>query len=214
VFQTVQLSLREAAFGTNKTITVPRREVCLTCRGTGAAAGAGVRQCPRCHGTGRGQHPDEECPRCQGNGAIPTVPCPTCGGAGRVPSAPEFPLHFPPAIEDGEVLRIKNEGNPGPQGGPRGDLRLLIQVEPDPVLCRSGSEVYASLTITPDQAARGGRLAVPTLHGNGHIRLPKGTPDGAEFVMRGQGLRLKGRWRRGDQHVTIHVAEQPLATEI
>lgn len=205
VWQTVRLSLREAAFGTNRTIEVPRREVCVRCRGTGAAPGGTVRHCGRCHGTGRGPRTGEECPRCHGNGGIPTVPCPFCGGLGRVASMATFPLHFPPAIEDGEVLRIKNEGDPGPQGGPRGDLRVRIDVEPDPVLRRRGSEVYADLTISPDQAERGGRVDVPTLHGTARLRLPKGVAAGDAFVLRGRGLRLKGRWRRGDQHVTVHI---------
>lgn len=207
VWQTVHLTLREAAFGVNKTIEVPRREICGLCHGSGAAPAGTVRQCPRCHGTGRGQHPGEECPRCHGNGGIPTAPCPGCNGLGRVASAPSFPLRFPPAIEDGETLRIKNEGDPGPQGGPRGDLRLRIEVDPDPVLRRRGGEVYADLSITPEQAARGGDVEVPTLHGARRLRLPRGVADGASFVMRRQGLRLKGKWSRGDQHVTIHVAE-------
>lgn len=207
LWQTVRLSLREAAFGTNKTIEVPRREVCGLCRGTGAAPTGTVRQCPRCHGLGRGAHPGEECPRCHGNGGIPTVPCSGCGGRGRVESAPEFPLRFPPAVENGEVLRIKNAGDPGPQGGPRGDLRLRIEVEPDPVLRRRGGEVYADVTVTPEQAARGGSIEVPTLHGARRLHLPRGVADGASFVLRRQGLRLKGKWLRGDQHVTVHVAE-------
>jgi molecular chaperone DnaJ len=206
VHQTVRLSLREAAFGVDKTIAVPRREVCPTCRGTGAAPGATVRQCGRCHGTGRGHERGQECRHCRGNGVIPSVPCATCGGAGRLEDVSEFPLRFPPAVEDDEVLRIKNEGDAGPQGGPRGDLHLHVEVEPDPVLRRRGSEVYADVTITPEEAARGGRIEVPTLHGSAHLRLPRGVADGARFVMRHKGLRLKGRWLRGDQHVTVHVA--------
>lgn len=208
VWQTVRLSLREAAFGTNRTIEVPRREACVKCRGTGAAPTGTVRQCGRCHGTGRGTRAGEGCPRCHGNGGIPTVPCPFCGGLGRVDGVATFPLHFPSAVEDGEVLRIKNEGDPGPQGGPRGDLRVRIAVEPDPVLRRRGSEVYADLTISPDQAERGGRIEVPTLHGTARLKLPKGVSAGDAFVLRGHGLRLKGRWRRGDQHVTVHIGAQ------
>lgn len=206
IFQTVCLTLREAAFGVSKTITVPRRDVCVICRGSGGAPGAAVRQCPRCHGTGRGQQRGEECARCRGNGAIAAVPCSFCGGAGRVDSPAEFPLRFPPAVEDGEELRIKNQGDPGPRGGPRGDLRLRVAVEPDPVLRRRGAEVYAMLTISSEQAARGGDVDVPTLHGSRRLRLPRGVADGATFLMPRQGLRLKGRWRRGDQHVTVRVA--------
>ena len=207
VHQTVRLSLREAAFGVDKTIAVPRREVCPTCRGTGAAAGAAVRQCGRCHGTGRGHERGTECRQCHGNGVIPSVPCAVCGGAGRLEDTAEFPLRFPPAVEDNEVLRIKNEGDPGPQGGPRGDLHLHVEVESDPVLWRRGAEVYADVTIGPEQAARGGRIEVPTLHGSAHLRLPRDVADGARFVLRRKGLRLKGKWLRGDQHVTVHVAD-------
>jgi molecular chaperone DnaJ len=213
VHQTVRLSLREAAFGVDKAIAVPRREVCPTCRGMGAAAGAAVRHCGRCHGTGRGHERDTECRYCHGNGVVPSVPCATCGGAGRLEDTSEFPLHFPPAVEDNEVLRIKNEGDPGPQGGPRGDLHLHVEVEPDPVLRRRGSEVYADVTITPEQAARGGRIAVPTLHGSTRLRLPRDVADGATFILRRKGLRLKGRWLRGDEHVTVHVADDERSLE-
>lgn len=207
VYLDVRLSLREAAFGVNKTITVPRRDVCMTCHGSGAAQGAPVRHCPLCHGTGRGRRRGDECTRCHGNGALAAVPCSFCRGLGRVESPVDFSLHFPPAVEDGEELRIKNQGDPGPQGGPRGDLRLRIQVEPDPVLRRRGSEVYATLTITPQQAARGDVLDVPTLRGTRRLRLPQDVSDGAALLMPHQGLRLKGRWRRGDQHVTIRVCD-------
>ncbi len=205
VRQTVHLTLREAAFGADRTIVVPRRDYCPTCRGTGGAPGTPVRQCPRCHGTGRGPHKDEACPRCHGSGGAPVTPCATCDGRGTLPDDAMFPLHFPAAIEDGEELRIKNEGNPGPQGGPRGDLRIRVVVERDPVLRRRGSEIYADITLTPDQAERGGTIEVPTLRAPRHLRLPSNVADGAAFVLRGQGLRLKGKWKRGDQHVTIHV---------
>lgn len=207
VYQTVRLTLREAAFGTDKNVTIPRGNACVTCHGTGAPSGGTVRQCPRCHGTGRGHARGEQCPRCHGNGAIPSMPCPTCNGRGRVRGEDTFPLRFPPAVEDGEELRIKSEGEPGPQGGPRGDLRLRIEVEPDPVLRRRGSEVYADVTIDRDEAARGGKIEVPTLRKARGLRLPRGVRDGDSFTMRGQGLRLKGRWRRGDQHVTVHVRD-------
>jgi molecular chaperone DnaJ len=166
-----------------------------------------VRQCGRCHGTGRGHERGKECRQCHGNGVIPSVPCAVCSGAGHLEDTAEFPLRFPPAVEDNEVLRLKNEGDPGPQGGPRGDLHLHVEVESDPVLWRRGAEVYADVTITPEQAAHGARIEVPTLHGCAHLRLPRDVADGARFVLRRKGLRLKGRWLRGDQHVTVHVAD-------
>lgn len=210
VIVTVRLTLRESAFGVEKSVEAPRREPCARCGGTGAAPAASSHQCGRCHGTGRGARPGAACPRCQGNGAIPTHACSLCLGAGRLAGTASFSLRFPPAIEHGEVLRIKNEGDPGPRGGPRGDLRVRIEVEPDPVLIRRGSEAYATLTVTPAQAARGGRVAVPTLHGTTYLILPAGVSGGDRFVLRGRGLRLKGRWRRGDQYVTVRVSdEQP-----
>ncbi len=210
VHQTVHLTLREAAFGVDKTVVVPRREYCPTCHGTGGTPGRAVRQCPRCHGTGRGARKDEECPRCHGSGGIPADPCVTCHGRGTLPDDATFPLHFPAAVEDGEELRVKNEGDPGPQGGPRGDLRFRVVVDRDPVLRRRGAEVYADLTLTPEQAARGGVIEAPTLRGNRRLRLPRNVADGATFVMRGRGLRLKGKWRRGDQHVTVHISRQSI----
>ncbi len=208
VEQTVRLTLREAAFGTDKTVTVARRDVCQTCHGNGAAPDAVTRQCPRCHGTGRGPHRGEECERCLGSGSISTNPCASCHGSGRVAVDDQFALRFPPAVDDGEVLRIRNQGDPGPRGGPRGDLRLTIAVEPDPVLRRRGGEVYADVMVTPRQAADGDTIEAPTLHGPRRLRLPPGVADGTELTMRHQGLRLKGKWARGDQHVTVHIREQ------
>jgi len=211
IWQTVQLTLREAAFGTDKSIEIPRHETCVQCRGSGAAPGAAVRQCGRCHGTGRGPQRGTACPRCRGSGNLPTVPCALCGGRGRIDVVEPFSLRFPSALEDGEVIRIKNQGQPGPNGGPRGDLHLRIEVLPDPVLRRRGAEVYASVQVSPDQAREGMQIDVPTLHGEAHLKLPRDTADGATFTLKGQGLRLKGKWRRGDQHVTVHVAAQPAA---
>lgn len=207
VEQTVTLTLREAAFGVDKNIIVARRAVCGLCHGDGAAPGAVVQQCPRCHGTGRDRRPGEECERCHGAGVTATIPCPGCDGAGRISVHDEFALHFPPAIEDGEELRIRNEGDPGPRGGPRGDLRLRVQVEPDPVLRRVGSEVYADIDVTAAQAARGDAIALPTLHGQSRLSLPRGVADGTVLTMKRRGLRLKGRFARGDQHVTVHVSD-------
>ena len=208
ICQTVSLTLREAAFGTKKTIEVPRHDVCPRCHGTGAGPGGGVRQCGRCHGLGRGRR-SEPCEHCHGSGVIPSTACSTCEGRGRVYAPATFPLRFPPAVEEGEVLRIKNEGEPGPQGGPRGDLRLRVAVAPDPVLSRRGADAYATIEVTADQARRGGRLDVPTLHGSAHLDLPSGASNGTQLTMRGQGLRLKGRWRRGNQYVTVRVLAAP-----
>jgi molecular chaperone DnaJ len=211
IWQTVHLTLREAAFGTEKSIEIPRHDVCVQCRGSGAAPGAAVRQCGRCHGTGRGAQRGTACPRCHGSGNIPTVPCPLCRGSGRIAGVDTLPLRLPPALEHGEVIRIKNQGEPGPKGGPRGDLHLKIEVLPDPVLRRRGAEVYATVDVSPDQARDGGQIDVPTLRGTAQLKLPRDTSDGATFTLKGQGLRLKGRWRRGDQHVTVHIAGVPAA---
>ncbi len=207
VEQTITLTVREAAFGVDKNVVVARRDVCGLCHGDGAASGSVARQCPRCHGTGRDRRPGEECERCHGAGMVAAIPCPGCDGAGRIDAHDEFALHFPAAVEDGEELRIRNEGNPGPRGGPRGDLRMHIQVEPDPILRRSGSEVYADVDVTAVQAAHGAAIVVPTLHGQSRLRLPRGVKDGAVLTMKKRGLRLKGRLSRGDQHVTVHVLD-------
>lgn len=207
VYVDVDLSLRQAAFGIDKQVPVQRRDVCPHCHGRGAPLASPVRRCPRCHGTGRGYQRGDECPRCHGNGLLTSSPCGTCNGSGRVDDISTFSLHFPPATDDESPLHIRNEGDPGPQGGPRGDLILRVCVTRDPVLTRRGSEVYAEITISLEQARRGETIRVPTLREPRRLKLPANVKDESHFTLRGQGLRLKGRWRRGDQHITVRVQE-------
>ena len=102
-------------------------------------------------------------------------------------------------------LRLKGEGDPGPNAGPRGDIRLQVRIEPDPLLSRDGANVFTDLTLTPGEARTGGRHKVPTLRKPAHVKVPAGIIDGSTLILKHQGLRLKGSLQRGNQFVRVHV---------
>lgn len=203
----VSLTLREAALGTEKRVVVPRREVCALCVGTGAAKDGASMRCPACHGTGGTRNAGGECARCQGSGVIGDPPCPNCNGVGRRRGSTELAVAIPPGVEAGQALRLKGDGDAGPRNGPRGDLLLRIEVEPDPVLRRQGIDILMDLPLGADQAAGGTQVEVPTLRGPRRLRVPSGTIDRAVLRIGGAGIRLPGAWHRGDQFVIVHLHE-------
>ena len=203
----MQLSLREAAFGMGRKVDVPRREVCAICVGKGTEPGGTSERCPRCQGTGGTRTPGDECSHCQGSGVIGDPPCPNCHGSGRRRGQTTLIVAIPPGVEDGQVLTLKGDGDAGPRNGPRGDLRLRIMVEPDPVLRRNGIDIIMDLPISAQEAARGMHVEVPTLRGPKRIRVPEGVMDKTIVRLGGAGLRLPGSWHRGDQFVIVHVQD-------
>jgi molecular chaperone DnaJ len=200
----VQLSLREAAFGVERSVRVERREVCAICVGNGAAKGGTSSRCPACLGSGGTRNAREECARCQGSGVIGDPPCPNCYGSGRRRGGVTMTVAIPPGVEDGQVLRLKGDGDAGPRNGPRGDLLLRLAVEPDPILRRQGIDIVMDLPLSAEQAERGCHVEVPTLRGPKRLRVPPGTADRAVLRIGGAGIRLPGAWHRGDQFVVVH----------
>jgi molecular chaperone DnaJ len=200
----VHLSLREAAFGIERSVRVERREVCAVCVGKGAAKDGTSIRCPACLGSGDTRNAREECARCQGSGVIGDPPCPNCHGSGRRHGSVSMTVAIPPGVEDGQVLRLKGDGDAGPRNGPRGDLLLRIAVEPDPVLRREGIDMVMDLPLSAQDAERGCHVEVPTLRGPKRLRVPPGTADHAVLRIGGAGIRLPGAWHRGDQFVVVH----------
>ena len=214
IHHTVYLSLQEIAHGVTRDVQAPRREVCILCSGTGAAADGASRPCPTCHGSGRSRVGVEACGTCGGSGSVVDLPCQGCGGSGRRQGLFDLPaVYFPPGIPSrGFTKRFKGEGDPGPRGGPRGELLVHIVGVDQPHLRRAapeGADILSEVYISAEQAAQGGHIQVPTVHGQVSLRLPRNVASGTAFTLKGKGLRLPGRYRRGDQHTTVIVGDQP-----
>jgi len=206
------VSLREAALGGSKRIRVPRRDACKTCGGSGAAPGTRPQTCPTCGGSGMVQRSQgaafsigQPCPRCGGTGSIIPNPCPTCRGTGAVQTDRDLTVTIPMGIESGARLRLAGEGEPGEQGGPRGDLYVQLNVAPDEFFTRDGSDIKCEATVPFSIAVLGGAVTVPTLTATAQLKIPPGTQTGAILRMRGLGAaKMHGRGR-GNQLVQVKV---------
>ena len=213
----VQLTIdfTEAAFGCEKEITVARTETCADCGGTGCAKGTTAEVCPDCHGTGtvRTQRQTimgtmmstSPCSRCGGTGKIIHQPCPTCRGTGSAKRQKKITVKVPAGIDDGQAISLRGQGNAGKNGGPAGDLIIVIALRKHEIFEREGFDVYSEQPITFLQAALGAELEVPTIDGKVKYTLPEGTQTGSTFRLKGKGIpNINGRGR-GDQYVTVFV---------
>ena len=202
---TISIPFRVAALGGRVPVTLPMTEVCPTCSGSGAAPGASFSTCPECRGRGfisfgqGGFAVNRPCPVCRGKGKVPSERCPTCGGSGEVRVEKRLMITVPPGTEDGTRLRLKGQGTKG-----RGDVVVVIQVEPDRFFRRDGLDVICTVPINLAQAMLGTRIKVKTLDGRRvMLRVPSGTQHGQRFRITGQGIEKNGR--RGDQYVEVKV---------
>ncbi|MBO8141409.1 MAG: molecular chaperone DnaJ [Firmicutes bacterium] len=211
----IEVDFEEAAFGAEKTIEVPRVEVCPRCRGNRAEPGTPIQTCPECGGRGEirrarttafGQFVNVTvCPRCGGEGKIAAAPCSECRGAGRVRRRRRIHVRIPAGIDTGNRIRLSGEGEAGERGGQPGDLYLRVRVRPHSVFTRDGEDVICEIPISFAQAALGDEIDVPTLEGSHRLSIPEGTQPGAEFRLRGMGIPRVGGYGRGDQVVRIRV---------
>jgi molecular chaperone DnaJ len=207
----ISVTLREAAFGTKKTVKINRMETCSECNGSGAAPGTQPQTCPDCGGTGQVRRAQgffsitQTCPKCRGAGRIVAKPCARCNGLGKVRVQREISVDLPPGVDTGSRLRVAGEGEPGDGGGPRGDLYIYVEVLPDEIFTREGNDVVVEVPIGFVQAALGTTIRVPTLRGEAELKVPPGTQAGQLFRMRNQGIPDLRGYRQGDQIVRIHV---------
>jgi molecular chaperone DnaJ len=200
----MQISLEEAASGTEKEIEVRKLDTCDKCHGSGAEAGSRTVTCPACGGRGqvissRGFFQvSQTCPRCRGTGQTIEKPCRHCDGEGRVEKLSRIKLKIPAGIQDGSRLRSSRNGEAGTRGGPHGDLYVVIHVKQHKVFQREDDDLYCEVPIPFSLAALGGEVEVPTLEGKAHVKVPAGTQSGQMFRLRGKGIvNVNGR-DRGD----------------
>ncbi|AVX20006.1 MULTISPECIES: molecular chaperone DnaJ [Carboxydocella] len=219
----IELTFEEAAFGTTKTIEIPRTETCEICHGTGAKPGTGQRTCPTCNGTGQQQIvqntpfgrfiQSRPCQTCAGQGKIIEQPCQHCHGKGRVRKLRKITVNIPAGVDSGTRVRKAGEGEAGLRGGPPGDLYLIVRVKPHKIFRREHNDVVMKLNISFPQAALGDEVEVPTLEGKEKIKISPGTQNGTVIRLRGKGIvDVHGRGR-GDQRIEIQVEVPTKLTE-
>jgi len=207
----VALSFDEAAAGRKLKVRIPRTEPCEACQGSGARAGTSPVACQSCGG--RGQKTFQQgffavtrtCPQCQGAGRVIREACAQCRGAGRVERQRSLEVEIPAGVDSGMRVRLPGEGEPGGNGGPPGDLYVVIEVSEHPFFERKGSDLFCTIPITIAQAALGTDIHVPGLHGEEKLKIPEGTQSGHVFRLKGKGLPSPHGHGKGDLHVRVHV---------
>lgn len=214
----VDLTFEEAAFGVEKELNIPRVETCDVCGGSGAAPGTRPETCSRCRGTGQVRTQQSfmgmtmqsttACPDCGGSGTIIRTPCSRCKGKGRIKRTKRIKVSIPAGVDNGQSVRVRNEGNAGANGGPNGDLLVAVRIRPHELFTRQGSDVYCEMPISFAQAACGAEIEVPTLDGKVRYMVPEGTQTGTTFRLKGKGIPYVGYKNRGDQFVKV-VVETP-----
>lgn len=211
----VQLTLEQVATGADQTLEFERVDMCETCSGSGSKPGTSPTKCVTCGGYGQVQQQVQSifgmsvrvtaCPRCHGKGNIVTSPCDTCKGTGRRKKKRVLTVRIPPGIHDGQVVRVRGEGEPSVSGTSRGDLHVYVHIAEHPLLGRRGDDVFCQVPIAFTQAALGGSITVPTLVGQKEIAVPSGTQNGDVLTLKQQGLPSQRGGRRGDQLVQLFV---------
>lgn len=211
----VEITLEQAAFGAEVELTLNRMESCTRCGGNGAEPNSQVISCPRCNGSGQIQQRTQSlfgqmisittCPRCNGRGDVPQVICNTCQGIGVEQKRRKLKITVPEGIEDDVYLTLREQGDTGKWGGPRGDLYVKIRIKPHNYLIRRGRDIIHETKITFPQAALGTELKVPTLKGEASLKIPAGTQN--NDILRMRGLGVPSRFGKGDQliHITVIV---------
>jgi molecular chaperone DnaJ len=212
----LEISLEEAAKGTEKDIQIPRTEHCDVCGGSGAAPGSSARICPTCQGQGKVQNMRKAgfamyvqvtaCPTCKGKGRIIETPCSNCHGTGVVRKRRTITVKIPPGVDEGHQRRLRGEGEAMANGGESGDLYVIIHVKQNPQFVREGDDLWHIAMINYPQAALGSEITVPTLDGPTTIKIHPGTQVGEVFTLKGKGMpRFRG-YGRGDLNVRVGIS--------
>jgi molecular chaperone DnaJ len=211
----VEVSLADAARGTEVMVEHEAVDTCENCHGNGAEPGTPIRECERCGGSGQlrsvtrtafGQLVRSHvCDVCGGEGKIAVEPCSVCGGRGRVARRRTLQVDIPAGIADEQRIRLTGRGHAGERGGRPGDLFVLVRVTPDERFVRDGNDLVSVIDLPAPQAALGARVTVPTLDGEEEVEIEPGTQPGTVITLRGKGMPSLRRGRRGDQRVVVNV---------
>lgn len=211
----VDLTLEEAFRGSEKEVQVSRTERCDVCSGSGAKPGSSPKTCPRCNGTGQLRIVRSAgfaqfvqvgiCPNCKGRGRVVDIPCAECNGQGTVRRTRRITVRIPPGVEEGSQLRLKGEGDVSLEGGPHGDLFIIVHILPHKYFRREGDDLYYDLEIGYPQAALGTEVTIPTMEGDVSLNIPPGSQPGQVFRLKGKGMPHLNGYGRGNLLVRLKV---------
>lgn len=210
----LNISFEQAAFGHTVEIDVPRLETCGQCGGLGARSSQDIEMCGVCQGSGQQRVQQgffsvaTTCNRCRGEGKIIRNPCSTCQGQTRIQKTKQMRVNIPAGVDNGSRIKLTEEGEQGPHGGPAGDLYVMLQVQEHSIFERVENDIYCEVPIGFSQVTLGAEIEVPTLEGAARLKIPAGSQTNKVFRLRNKGIaHLRGN-RRGDLHVRI-IVETP-----
>ena len=207
----LRITFEEAVFGCEKSFDFYRSELCDDCHGSGAKPGTSPTTCPTCKGAGQVRVQGgfmttiRTCQTCGGTGRVIKDRCPKCGGTGRVKRKRTATVKVPAGIDNGQTIVMNGQGEPGLNGGPNGDLYIVITVKPHKLFRRDGTNLYLDMPISFPTAALGGEIDIPTLKGAVKYTVPEGTQNGTEFRLRGKGVPQVRSSFTGDLIVRVRV---------
>jgi molecular chaperone DnaJ len=211
----LRISMEEVATGVRKKVRIPVLEACGACEGTGSKSPDAPTTCESCQGSGEvrvvqrsvfGQFVSASpCPSCGGEGRRVVDPCDTCLGEGRQRVERDFEVDIPPGVTSDNYITLRGQGNVGPRSGPRGDVLVVLEVQPDSRFHREGDDLVHELQVSFSQAALGAEMEVPTVWGPERVRVPAGSQSGFVISLKGKGMPRLGGPGRGDFHVRVQV---------
>ena len=212
----VRITFEEACFGVDKEIDVTLKEECATCHGTGAKPGTSPETCKKCGGKGQVVYTSQSffgtvqnvqtCPNCGGSGKIVKEKCPKCAGTGYTSSRKKIKVTIPAGIDNGQSVRIREKGEPGVNGGPRGDLLVEVNVSRHPIFQRQDMHIFSTVAISFAVATLGGDVKIPTVDGDVLYTVKPGTKTDTKVRLKGKGVpSLRNTQVRGDHYVTLVI---------
>lgn len=212
----VRITFAEAVTGTSKKLDVTLKDPCGTCNGTGAKPGTSPETCGKCGGKGQVVYTQQSlfgmvrnvqpCPDCRGTGKIVKEKCPDCYGTGFISTKKTIEVTIPAGIDDGQCVRIQGKGEPGVNGGPRGDLLVAVMISQDPNFQRDGYNIFSDVHISYPVAVLGGEVKVKTVDGEVVYEVKPGTASGTRVRLRGKGMpSVRNKEARGDHYITLIV---------
>src|SRR3954466_6840238 len=215
----IEITLEDAAAGKDEKLNIPRLEKCEECDGSGAETGTKPETCVTCGGSGKTRYQQgffsvmRTCPNCQGQGQIIKTPCKKCRGAGRIERERTIEIKIPAGVETGSRLRVTGEGEAGVNGGPSGDLFVVIHVREHEQFERQGANLYSAVPVSFAQAALGAEIKVKTLDNEEDLKVPAGTQTGTVFRIKGKGMPNLGGRGHGDLFVAVTLVTPKTLTK-
>ncbi len=212
----IRITFEEAVFGVDKEIELTLKDPCNTCRGTGAKPGTNPETCPKCGGKGQVVFTQQSffgtvrnvqtCPDCGGSGKVVKEKCPNCHGSGFIANRKKIQVSIPAGIDNGQSVRIRDKGEPGTNGGPRGDLLVEVMVQRHPIFQRQEYNIFSTVPVSFPVAAIGGEVVIDTVDGRVIYEVKPGTQTDTKIRLKGKGVpSLRNKEMRGDHYVTLVV---------